>query len=160
MKKHLLTILPLAALLLLTLTACGSTPAAAKNFEIDTAIQELTAHWEIFYSTPDVDYDYLEIRNTRVVTIKDTAAQVTNSDLFENVDYVVEFLSFVDYYGAAPYYQNTDDTVVFYEDGSCQLLGDSIFKLYSSATFAFDYSDIIDQVHDFGSAFNGVLIPN
>ena len=80
----------------------------------------LEKYWEKEYDKTSVDTDgYFEIKNTRVVDIKDN-----DVDEFQNVDYIIEFELYTDLYGSAPYYQdvNAYDTVVVYkDDGSIYL---------------------------------------
>ena len=160
MKKTLSIFLSLC--LMLCLCACGSDNSGEKNKSkekndnkydkiIKSAIADLTEHWDEEFDKSSVENDkYLEIKNTRIISIKDN-----DIDYFKDVDYVVEFIILTDYYGSAPYYNVTTqyNNVVFYKDGSRKITSD-FFRRYTSITYSTDYSDIIHSIKDFDDTYN------
>ncbi len=126
-----------------------------KNDMVVEAVDLLQRHWKETYDEMQIETDgYFEIKNTRVVDIKDN-----DVDEFQNVDYIIEFELYTDMYGSAPYYQdvNAYDTVVVYkDDGSMKVSSGNLFRLYSGKTYVFDYSNIIESIKDYGGEYNCV----
>ena len=158
MIKRILCCL-LAILMLFSLSACkaGKKDADSNRISnqdlnyVNKAIDVINTEWESVYSkiNKSVHTDnMIEITNARIIHIKNN-----NSDYFKDVDVVVEFDLFTDYYGGAPYYFNVqqNDTVVFYKDGSNQV--NDIFKNYLLKTGENDYSDIIEYRVECGDTF-------
>ena len=153
-----------ALLILITmlfLSACGNTEkddnkhkeSKKENQIVLGAIDVLKEHWEEQYDEMTTDSDgYFEIKNTRVVNIKKNKTKE-----FKDVDYVVEFVLFTDYFGTAPYYMNVEqnDTVVVYKDGSMKMERD-VINLYRSRYYTNDFSDFIKSVDDYGDQYNCV----
>ncbi len=176
MKIRIAGILVCLLLATLCLTGCtkgqaepGIDPAHAEA--VEQAIEVLKAHWEQSYAeTSDFTNGYLEIKNTRIIKIKDEPTtpdgDSTNTTLisqFGNVEYVVEFMLYSDYFGSSafgdkPYYTNIslDDAVVIYKDGSAEVRRQTPFEIYRSRTYSLDYSGIIEDIADLGSAYNAV----
>lgn len=149
MKKFLAIVLSL--IFMLSLTACGG---RVTEGAIGEAAAELERVWQRDYENSEINTDgYFEIKNTRVITIKQN-----DIEEFKDVDFVVEFVLFTDYYGSAPYYSQLGkwDTVVVYKDGKMEVPTTNIFKSYSMQHYAFDYSDIIKDIKDYGSEYNCV----
>ena len=75
--------------------------------------------------------------------------------VFKDVKYIVEFILFTDYYGSAPYYSEAvvSNVAVIYKNGNAEITGD-LFRRYSSATYSYDYSNIIKNIVDCGSKYN------
>lgn len=123
---------------------------------IDTAKQALSQEWREIFSDHIQDGmetdGYLEIKNTRVIEVKPN-----ENELFSDVSAVVEFTLYSDYFGSTPYYSDarTADSVVFYNDGSCEVVRNP-FLIYSANSFSYDYSDLIAAIYDFQSDFNEV----
>jgi len=83
-----------------------------------------------------------------------------DTQLFEGVDHVIEFILFGNYYYTAPFYNNTYGRysyVTVYEDGSMEVSGD-IFDMYRGMTYSSDFTGIIEEVIDLGNACDGVFI--
>lgn len=128
--------------------------------EIDELVTDATDvlidKWKENYSTVearDIDlYPYLEIKDTRVISIKDN-----DVELFEDLEYVIEYSLYTNYFGTYPYVFNVsaDYTVVVYKDGEMEVVSNP-FKDYSAQTFNWDYSDIIDEITDLNDTYNKV----
>lgn len=154
MKQRIFAIFTVC-LLLIASCAGGSaeTDRVSENREdIQGAIEAITQHWAAGYAGsagPQTD-GYLEIKNTRKILVKDGAPS-----FFEEIEYMVEFILFTDYFGSAPYYCNVnlDDTVIFYRDGRVEVANNQL-QIYRSRTYTTDFSDIIDVVEDLGGAYN------
>ena len=97
------------------------------------------------------DDRYLEIRDTRVITIAPN-----DIEYWDGITCVVEFSLYSNYLGSAPYYSNAGcyDAVVFYADGSCQVPSANPFRAYSAKTYSADYSGIIGGIYELGTAYN------
>ena len=131
---------------------------------IETAINALKSTWlEKAYNVSISDHGYLEIVHARITYIKEHTdrewAQQNASDLFSDVYCIVEFVLLSDYYGSAPYYMDVNlyNNVVISRDGTVSVKQVSPFKIYSGRTYSYDYSDLIESIHDFGSEYNAVF---
>ena len=144
----------------------ASVESAAYYGIAEDAIEVLAEKWNENYwneDYPDKEY-LLDIRSTRIICIKDKdTLEGKAADYFGDVQYVVEFLMYDDYFSYgnissgqnAGYYQNTgvDNHIVVYTDGSMECKTNFI-RVYSSMTYNMDYSVFIDQVIDFHEHFN------
>ena len=121
---------------------------------IDPALSALGQKWSELYDETDNTDGYLEVKSVRIIDIKPN-----ENELFGDIEYIVEFTLLSDYYGSYPYYQNIGnyDTVVFYKDGSIDIPTNNLFRIYSSRTYSYDYSDFIADIMDCGASYNGVL---
>lgn len=109
---------------------------------------------------------YLEIRNTRVIRIRENPHQIDETasesdiaaDTFGNVDYLVEFIVFSEYMGSAPYYESTNmwDCVAVLRDGTFEAQGRNPLVQYRSRTGELDLSGIIEEIIDLGDEYNAV----
>ncbi len=145
MKK--LYSLLLVLCLIFSLSACETD----KNDIVSKAVSVLENHWEDLYEDSKVETDgHFEIKNTRVVNIKEN-----NTEEFKNIDYIVEFILYTDYFGSAPYYQNAsiDDTVVVHKDGTMEVQR-NLINLYRSKYYSNDFSDFIKSIDDYGDKYN------
>ncbi len=145
MKK--LCSLLLVLCLIFSLYACGTD----ENNMVSKAVSMLENHWEDLYEDSKVETDrHFEIKNTRVVNIKEN-----NTEEFKNIDYIVEFVLYTDYFGSAPYYQNVgmDDTVVVYKDGKMEVRR-NLINLYRSKYYSNDFSNFIKSIDDYGDKYN------
>ncbi len=141
----------LTFLLVLTLAFCLSACGASENDRISTAVIKLKNHWEDVYNNSKVDTDgYFEIKNTRVINIKDN-----NTEEFKDIDYIVEFVLYTDYFGSAPYYQiaGIDDTVVVYKGGKMEIQSNLINR-YRTRHYTSDFSEFIKSIDDYGNKYN------
>ncbi len=114
---------------------------------ISKALKELEKQWS----------DY-QILNTRIITVKEN-----RTEIFSDIDYIVEFVLFTDYYGSTygdgtPYYSNAGvyDTVIVYKDGSAALHMQNPFHSYRARTYSSDFTQIIEKIEDFGNLYNNV----
>ena len=133
--------------LFFTLSACG----VNEDDMVIKATNVLKNHWEDLYDDSIVKTDgYFEIKNTRVINIKEN-----NTEEFENIDYIVEFVLYTDYFGSAPYYQNVgiDDTVVVHKDGTMEVQR-NLINLYRSKYYSNDFSNFIKSIDDYGDKYN------
>ena len=149
-------VLFVSILLIFNLVSCSDMNKNDINNHISTydsivkdAIKELRNEWKEIYNKSEND-GYFEIKNTRVIEIKDN-----DISIFKDVKYVVEFILFTDYYGSAPYYSEAvvSNVAVIYKNGNAEITGD-LFRRYSSATYSYDYSDIIKNIVDCGGKYN------
>ena len=144
--KRILTVL-LALTIVICLTACGGkTDRVASK-----AVKELEDRWEEIYDeSPDLSDKHFEIKNTRVITIKDN-----DTEQFKDIKYVVEFVLFTDYFGTSPYYSDAGlyNNVIVYKDGTMEVTS-NYFRLYSNMNFDFDYSEIIESIDDLDDKYN------
>ena len=122
---------------------------------VDTAISILEEGWANLIADGYAAGNYLEIRSTRVVEI------LPNDNRYlSDIDYIVEFILYSDLYGSAPYYSNAGiyDSVLFYRDGSVDVLRINPIRAYSNTSYNYDYSDFLGEIYDFGAAYNQVLL--
>lgn len=154
--KKLITLF-FSIILMINFVSCSSfvsneeikEPINAYDSVIKEAIDALKDEWKNHYEEHNGD-GYFEIKNTRVIEIKDNDISV-----FKDVKYIVEFILFTDYYGSAPYYSEAvvSNVAVIYKNGNTEITGD-LFRRYSSATYSYDYSNIIKNIVDCGSKYN------
>lgn len=141
MKKAIIQVTALF-IMLCVLAGCGvqNTGANKKDDRVKIAIDALENQW-----------DYYQIKNTRVIDLKEN-----DVEMFDGIDYIVEFLLYTDYFGTAPYYSNAGiyDTVSVYTDGHAEINDRNLFDVYRSRAFVTDFSDIIEDVKDLGAAYN------
>ncbi len=150
MKKFLCLIL--ALVLCMGLAGCGK---KVENETIDKAAKLIAAEWKSVYDESPflVEGDrHLEIKNTRIVHIKDTGMEE-----LKDVDYVIDFLLFTNYSGTAPYYTAADfcNTVTVFKDGTMDC-GFDVFAIYTGA-YGNDFKNLIESVEDYGDQFNREL---
>ena len=138
----------LALCLIFSLSACGTN----ENNIVSKAVSVLKNHWEAVYDEPNLETDgYFEIKNTRVINIKENTTEE-----FKNIDYIVEFVLYTDYYGSAPYYQivGIDDTVVVYKNGTMKVQRKNLINRYRDMHYINDFSDFIKSIDDYGDKYN------
>ena len=138
-------------------TACGSVgknhrEGIAKDHreDIAKAIDEVSAVWKQIYLDdrseefrPD---GYLEIKNTRVINIKENEIEE-----FDNVKCIVEFILYTDYFASAPYYCNVgmNDTIMIFHDGTVEVTPKNPIEQYRIKYYTTDYSEFIDSIEDY-----------
>ena len=129
-----------------------------KNVEL--AISALTLQWKELYKEDKAGNGHLEIAHTRIVKIDPSSDKEFFSKLDKGkyIEYMVEFTLYSDYFGSAPYYHNanTCDTVIIYSDGTTSV-GVNVLRLYSNQTYSYDYSKLVKDVKDYGTAFNKTI---
>ena len=163
--KRILAIL-LALLLCCVAFAQPAEPEISEehNALVLQAVEALKAHWlQDYQKNQPGGEGYLEIKNTRIFTIKDepTGGSVEALDKmaqadFGEIEYIVEFMLLSDYFGTGPaYYVNAciNDHVVFYADGSIAV-SKNLFNHFRAKTFSNDFAGIIEETHDLGAAYN------
>lgn len=154
MKKILAFIL--IFVFVISLTACSSEEKVNNqhNELITKALAEVEKTVKEEYNQSYSKGDgYFEIKNTRIIEIKEN-----DTEIFKDIDYVIEFLSFNDYFGSAPYYNYTgiDDCAVVYKSGKIEVFSGNPFHRYGATTYSYDFSDIINSVTDYGTKYNCV----
>ena len=128
--------------------------------DVDHAIAALTLQWESLYKDGKAGNGYLEIAHTRVVKINPLANDTFFSklDRGSEIEYIVEFVLYSDYFGSAPYYHNTNtcDTVIIYKDGTTSVTNNVLYR-YSCYTYSYDYSNLVVDIVDYGALFNKTI---
>lgn len=156
MKKFLVLLIALCLLLCGCSSKSSDAPEIEKGQEkyIIDATDALIKFWKTEYSESGISDNYLEIKNTRIITIKDNS-----NEYFSDIECIVEFVLFSNYYDTAPYYTNvgTNDCVIFYKDGTVEV-SPNYFNLYRNYTYSTDFNDVIDTIYDFEHYFNRVVI--
>ena len=155
--------LAMVLVMLLTVTACKSkkkkSTAPTQDETVVAAVETLEKYWIEFYKQEQYEGEdgYFEIKNTRKIEIKDT---VTGADadvaaeMFGDVDYIVEFVLYTEYYPQSYVSQAPlSDRVIVYDDGRMEV-GRDLFKDYSARVYSFDYSGIVESVEDYGDKYN------
>ena len=122
------------------------------------ALEMLKDTWKEEYGS---DYyeghkGYLEIKNTRVLFIRDDVQGTNEKKYFDDVRCIVEFIFLCDYFGSEPYYSvaTTKENVLFKKDGSAETVS-HYMERYRSISYNSDYSGIIEEIYDLGGEFNG-----
>ena len=150
MKK----VISLLLIVILALGLCSCN--IGKDKRVLNAIDTLKEYWAEEYSKDlykENNCDgYFEIINTRLIEIKEN-----NTAMFKDVDYIVEFELFTDYFCNGLYYENVSmyDTVIVYKDGTTKVDSDYITR-YRSTTFSNDFSAFIESVENYGDKYNCV----
>ena len=150
MKKAISLLL----VMILTLGLCSCN--IGKDKKVLDAIDVLKEFWTEKYSEDLYKENnckgYFEIINTRLIEIKDN-----DINMFKDVDYIVEFELFTDYYCNGLYYDNVSmyDTVIVYKDGTTKVDG-SYINRYRSTTYSNDFSPFIESVENYGDKYNCV----
>lgn len=147
----------LAAALVMMIGVIALTSCAAKDEKIDKAITALKDYWTGYYSQiSEADDDrtngdwYLEIKNTRLVELGED-----ENDFFKDVEYIIEFITYSNFYGAAPYYASIDargNNVIVYKDGRMEVGANELQKYIAR----YYEAPPVLAVHDYGSQYNAV----
>lgn len=121
---------------------------------VEKAIDLVKEYWKSYYDKENSSTYYLEIKNTRLIVLEETS-----EEYFLNINYVVEFVLFSDFYQTAPYYSNIEryNNVVFYQDGTSSIVARNPFNEYTMFTYRSNYNDFIKEIVDFKSDYNQVL---
>ena len=82
---------------------------------IKEAVELITEYWEELYAEDDIGDGYFEIKNTRVIYIKEN-----DIEQFKDKKYIIEFIIYTDYMGTAPYYSNVGMYSNVVVNGSCR----------------------------------------
>lgn len=155
MKKFLLIIL--TVITVFSLSACGegekkSTYNGAAD--VKGAVEFLKDSWKEIYNFDTGKTDrYFEIKNTRVLTLKENSVED-----FENVKYIIEFELYTDYFGCSPYYfdAGVNDRVLIMKDGTMSLSERDPLSSYRSKSFKKDFSEFLEAIDDLGDKYNCV----
>ena len=164
--KKIICCLILAAVLM-SLAACSGTASDTDSKANETtventftpdplveqAIDSVKKEWIKQYDKNSISDRYLEIKNTRVITIKDN-----ESEYFKDIDKIVEFVLFSNYFDSAPYYFNATicATYILYKDGRGEVNERDYFNSVRQRTFNSDFSDVIEKIDDCGGNYNAV----
>ena len=127
---------------------------------VNPAIESLKIKWaELYKDSEDTD-GYLEIYHTRVIDVSPDESDTVFQELDRGmeIDYIVEFSLYSDYFSTAPYYHNaaTYDTVIVYEDGTTSVAS-NFFRTYSNLTYSYDYNAFVEKITNLGSSYNQIL---
>ncbi len=153
-----MAILALVAVIL-GVTACGKqdevpSTTESKHHELVTeATEQLKSHWKEYCEDPDSNMDgYFEIKNVRVITIKDN--EIEQFDL-KDAAYIIEYELYTDYMGSAPYYENCgiDNNVVVYKNGTMEV-SSNVIQMYRGQTYQTDFSDFMEAIDDCHDQYN------
>ena len=179
MKKHRLLILLLA--MVMVLSSCSLLPPSDPDEEdkaevseteeeseyadsVQKAMRKLKRAWKQEANEhPDfMSEPFVEIKNTRIVRIKDDPVNVQNENEpvpeMEDVDYIIEFMIYSNYLGDTyPRNINRLDSVAVYKNGTMEVMDMNILNGMASKYFITDFSGIIDEIIDLEDAFNGEL---
>lgn len=127
---------------------------------LEIALEALKQKWQKLYKREGRTDDYLEIYHTRLIGITPDKedAYFKKNDRAMEIDYIVEFALYSNFYGSAPYYIDAHayDFVIVYQDGTAEVVTDPI-RQYSGRTYSWDYSGFVDFVEDFGTSYNQIL---
>ena len=156
------TLLALALVMLATMAACDSkNDEPKKDKEIVEAVETLEERQAKIYE--DALYKdtagYFEIKNIRKIKIKDTlsvAAECADlaNETFGNVDYILEFVLYADYYSSSqPFQTHIYNEIVVHEDGSMEFPA-RLLTNYATRVYDYDYSGIIESIEDYGSLYD------
>ncbi len=163
MKKYIKSFILLTLATCLMLTGCNGRGVINKSDKrVLNAINVLEEHWDKVYEQDDnIEDKYLEIINTRIINIKSNinSEEVRGKeDLFNSIDYVVEFELLSNYFNTAPYFLNAyvDNWVVVYKDGTSEV-SRNLLNIYRSSTYSTDFSPIIESIEEFDSQYDQVL---
>lgn len=149
---------------LLTLAMMVPCALGEAEWDVEGAVEALKACWrDEVYEGMAAD-GYLEVKNTRVVTVANApkaegeAAQAYADEYFGDVEYIVEFLLYVDLMGTAPYYQSAGawSCVVVHTDGTMAVPAENPFDVYLAHTYILDLSGIVESVIDLNQDCNDV----
>ena len=125
---------------------------------VNKAVTALSSKWFEIYSENEMNNGYLEIIHTRFVDINPDKDDPVFQEIERamEIDYIIEFTLYSDYFDAAPYYHNASvyDTVVVYNDGTSMVAGNNLFRTYSNLTYSYDYSGFVTEIVDLGSRYN------
>lgn len=140
----------MALIMCLAMTACNNKGKAEEL--VDKAADALSVKWKTIYDDSPFnvgDDRHLEIKNTRIVYIKDTGIEE-----LKDVECFVDFVLFSNYSGTAPYYTAIDayDSVAVFKDGTvdCDL---DVITVYTGV-YGNDFAGLIDHIEDYGSDYN------
>jgi len=148
MKKLSVLFICISVILSCFLTSCKSDT----NTMIDDAIKAISKYWSEIYEEDEIGDGYFEIKNTRVIHIKEN-----DIEEFKDVEYIIEFDIYSDYFGSAPYYSNVgvNNNVVVSKDGSMSVVSHAIDS-YRGRTFNNDFSSFIEKTVDYKDKYNCV----
>lgn len=146
MKKLVSVILLLS--FIFCLTSCGEDN---NNDMVEKAVKGLENTWIGNYYGNEIQDWHFEIKNTRIIKIKET-----DIEEFKDVDYIIEFVLFTNYYNSSPYYSSVGmyDSVTVYSNGEMEVPKTNLLKYYTMSHYSSDYSDIIGSIDDCGAKYN------
>ena len=147
MKKRLLILL-LIPIMMLSLMQVGC--AFGKDNTVKDATSVMEKYWTDLYLKHDTGDGYFEIKNTRVVYLKDN-----DTEMFKDVRCIVEYELYTDFYSSAPYYINVGmyNNVVVYNDGTMEVQS-NVIRNYFNKTFDYECPDFIDKIEDLKDEYN------
>lgn len=146
MKRFSVLFICMLIMFSLLLTGCKD----ENSIIIEDARGTIEDYWRNLYEEDDIGNGYFEIKNTRVIYIKEN-----DIEQFKDVKYIIEFDIYTDYFGTAPYYSNVHmyNNVAVNKDGSMSVCS-RLIEMYRNTTFDTDYSAFIDEIIDYKSEYN------
>lgn len=154
MKRILCLIL--VCVFCLSLASCSKSDDknATSGSSVEFAVSKLKDKWAEEYKKSGVEDQYLEIKNTRVITVKEN-----DSKYFADIDKIVEFMLLANYYDLKPAFYTEPysyEDVIFYRDGHSEVYMTDYFGRVRGATYERDFTDVIESIEDLGDAHNAV----
>lgn len=135
-------------------------PSGDNNDFVEQAIETLKNGWAEELSKHNEDNAQksdgtLKICNTRLISINQNSAHQNFEKYFGDIQAIVEFEVYSDFYGSAPYYVNAgiNDSVIIHTDGTPELASHYIRNV-GSATYVWDFSQLFSDVLYFGDKYN------
>lgn len=115
-------------------------------------MQELTKYNEDNEQKSD---GTLKICNTQLVIINQNSTDEKYERYFEDIEAIIEFEIYSDYYGSAPYYVNAgmNDTVIIRTDGTSELTSHYIRNV-GNKTYDYDFTSIFSEIDNLGNQYN------
>jgi hypothetical protein len=134
--------------------SCGEKVSKKHHQIITRATECLKDFWKEKYKEEvyDTSDGHFEIKNTRVITIKDN-----DIEHFQDVAYIIEYVLYTDYLGSGPYYENIglNNNVVVYKNDTMEVKSD-VIRRYRSTTYQTDFSSFIEDIDDYCCQYNCV----
>ena len=132
------------------------TPTDAEKKAVEKSFEIFRAGWTDWLNerVSDAGEYVIDVKNVRIVKLKEN-----DKDRLKDVDFIVEFLFYMNYYQPGDAYSqsvNMNDSIAFYKDGTAKLENRLIYA-YQMMSYDVDTSGYIEEVRDFGAAFNRKL---
>ena len=130
------------------------------NNLVEKGIDALAVKWAEIYAKDNSTNGYLEIYHTRIfdITPDESDAFFQELDRGLEIDYIIEFSLYSDYFASSPYFHDAAvyDTVLVYKDGTTTVAS-NFFQMYSNLTYNYDYSRFLTEIDDLGANYNQII---
>ncbi len=150
-KKKLIIIISAVLAIIVGVIAIISLTKTEEEKMIEEAIVKLEEYWKSEYEKGNIEDKYFEIKNTRVIKIKEN-----DIEELKNVKYIIEFDIYSNWMNSTPYYENVKqgDNVVIYNDGTMEVRN-GVFRIYRAKSYNIKFADtLIDSITDYHNDFN------